>query len=216
MLTQDRRMTEPLIVALGGTARPGSTSEMAARAVLAAVAERGARTLMFDGRALHVPHYSTETAVRTPEAVRLVEALREADAIVIASPSYHGTVSGLIKNALDYAEDLRGDTRVYFERRAVGCVVCAAGEQAIGSTLTTLRAIAHALRGWPTPLGVGINTAEGRVFDAEGRCLVPAVSEQIAIMAGELTDFTRSMGHQRRDTGGNDRADRGRAAIAAA
>jgi FMN reductase len=41
-------------------------------------------------------------------------------------------------------------------------VVCAAGWQATTTTLISLRSIVHALRGWPTPLGVAINSAEAR------------------------------------------------------
>jgi FMN reductase len=52
-------------------------------------------------------------------------------------------------------QDLRDDTRVYLERRAVGCVACEAGWQTIGSTLAALCSIIQTLRGWPTPMGAG-------------------------------------------------------------
>lgn len=35
--------------------------------------------------------------------------------MVVGSPGYHGAVSGLVKNALDYIEDLREDPRVYLD-----------------------------------------------------------------------------------------------------
>ena len=35
---------------------------------------------------------------------------------------------------------------------------CASGWQAATTTLVAFRSIVHALRGWPTPLGVCINT----------------------------------------------------------
>ena len=72
--------------------------------------------------------------------------------IIVASPAYHGGVSGLVKNALDYVEDLRDAKRPYLDGRAVGCIACAGGWQAAVATLTGLRSISHALRGWPTPL----------------------------------------------------------------
>ena len=81
-----------------------------------------------------------------------VEAVRAADGLVIATPGYHGPVSGLIKNALDALDGLRDDERPYLEGRAVGCIVTADGWQACGTALASLRTIVHALRGWPTPV----------------------------------------------------------------
>lgn len=69
---------------------------------------------------------------------------------LIWAAAHHGSVSGLIKNALDYIEDTTKEERVYLEGRTVGCIACAYGWQATGSTLNALRTIVHALRGWPT------------------------------------------------------------------
>ncbi len=88
---------------------------------------------------------------------------------MLVSPGYHGTVSGLVKNALDYIEDLRDDPRPYLDGRAVGCVATASGWQAAVTTLTSLRSIVHALRGWPTPLGAAVNSAQVE-FTADGGC----------------------------------------------
>ena len=54
--------------------------------------------------------------------------------VVIATPSYHGGISGLVKNAIDFVEDMRDDERPYLDGRAVGCIVVADGPQAIGAT----------------------------------------------------------------------------------
>jgi multimeric flavodoxin WrbA len=42
--------------------------------------------------------------------------LRRAHGIIVASPGYHGSMSGLVKNALDYAEDMRDDDDALFRR----------------------------------------------------------------------------------------------------
>ena len=141
----------PFIVGIGGTLRDGSSSERALQIALSEARRRGARTRIFAGGLLNFPAYDPATAMHGAGAMELIDALRRADGIIIASPSYHGAISGLIKNALDYTEDLRSDRRIYFSDRAVGTIICADGVQAMGSTLSTLRAIVHALRGWPTP-----------------------------------------------------------------
>ena len=99
--------------------------------------------------------YAPHELERTPKALELVSALRDADAVVVGSPGYHGAVSGLVKNALDYIEDLREDPRVYLDNTPWGCISCAYGWQAAVGTLGQLRSIGHALRAWPTPLGRG-------------------------------------------------------------
>jgi NAD(P)H-dependent FMN reductase len=130
---------KPIILGLGGTPRPGSTSERALALSLQAAAEEGAETLLISGADLMLPMYFPSTAERTPEAQHLIQAFRRCHGIIISTPAYHGSLSGLIKNALDYSEDLRTDPRVYFDGLAVGCIVCAGGWQAAGQTLAALR-----------------------------------------------------------------------------
>ena len=124
-------------------------------------------------------------------ALELVNTLREADAVVVGSPGYHGAVSGLVKNALDYIEDLREDPRVYLDNTPWGCISCAYGWQASVGTLGQLRSIGHALRAWPTPLGVAINSAD-QIWDNAGRLADTAVRGQLDLLATQLLTFARA------------------------
>jgi FMN reductase len=180
----------PLIVGLGGTTRPGSTAERAMLAALARARELGCSTQAFGGAALPTEPYDPSHAARSPLAQELVAALRRADGVVIASPSYHGGVSGLVKNAIDFAEDLREDIRPYLQGRAVGMIVCADGPQAMGATLGAMRAIVHALRGWPTPYGAALN-ATTRPFGSDGVAADPRALEACALVAEEVVAFAR-------------------------
>lgn len=178
----------PLVVGIGGTLRDGSTSERALRLALTEAARLGAKTQIFAGQSLNLPHY--DTIERTEHATSLVEALRTADGVIISTPSYHGSISGLVKNAIDYTEDLRADARSYLAGRAVGAIVCAGGAQAMGATLGTLRTIVHALRGWPTPFSAAINAAQ-RPFSADGACSDPIIAQQLAFVAEQVVEFAR-------------------------
>jgi FMN reductase len=178
----------PLIVGIGGTTRPDSTSERAVRVALAHAEALGAKTMMFGGPELMLPIYDPAQAEREESARRLITALRDAHGIVLASPGYHGSISGMIKNALDYTEDMRSDPRSYFAARAVGCIGCAAGWQAANSTLTTIRSIVHALRGWPTPFGVTINSTEP-IFDAAGNCIDEKTLAGLKLIAKQVIIF---------------------------
>jgi FMN reductase len=180
----------PLIVGIGGTIRLGSASEQALRFALAQAGELGADTELLTGADLALPIYAPEAPERDAPAQHFVSVLRRAHGIIVASPGYHGSLSGLSKNALDYAEDMRDDAMPYFEGRAVGLIACAFGWQATGSTLSALRSIVHALRGWPTPLGVAINTSVGG-FDRDNISMSPAVAGQLTIMTKQVVQFAR-------------------------
>jgi FMN reductase len=185
-------MSAPLIVGIGGSTRPGSSSERVLRACLAVVEAGGGRTSLIGASQLRLPPYEAGPALATRSEVELVEAVREADGVIIASPGYHGGISGLVKNALDYTEDLREDRRPYLDGRAVGCIACAAGWQAANSTLSALRAVVHALRGWPTPVGVAINTADV-VWEPSGMPEDPQLQLQLQLLVSQVLGFAERM-----------------------
>jgi FMN reductase len=182
------RKQPPLILGIGGTLREGSSSERALVESLRAAEAAGARTLMIAGQGLALPHYDPSATMRSPEAQALIDAFRACDGLIISSPAYHGTISGMLKNALDYAEDLRADNRVYLDGIAVGCIACGAGWQAAVQTLACLRTIVHSLRGWPTPLGAALNTS-APLFDPGGDCTDAAVRSQLHMLAHQVCKF---------------------------
>lgn len=177
----------PFIVGIGGTTRPGSSTESALRVALRHAETLGAETRLFGGEALAaLEGYSPEQSSRSEGQRAIVEAVRQADAVIFASPGYHGGVSGLVKNAIDLLEDLRADPRVYLDGMPVGCIVTAAGWQGCNTTLGAMRSIVHALRGWPTPLGVTLNTAGVKLFDADGGCTDEQVAASLRTLAEQV------------------------------
>lgn len=154
----------PRIVGIGGTTRANSSSERALQVSLAHAKSLGADVTFFGGEDLAtLPHYDPGVPERVDVAETLVAALRAADGVIISSPAYHGAVSGMVKNALDYVEDMREDDRSYFDGRAVGIIACGYGWQAIVATMNQLRTVVHSLRGWVTPLGAGVNSLDGPI-----------------------------------------------------
>jgi FMN reductase len=177
------------ILGLGGSTRPSSTTERALEVSLAAAGAAGAETLMLGSIDLAMPLYEPDGA-RVPKAIRLLEEVRRADGLVIASPGYHGALSGMVKNALDYLEDMRDDDPPYLEGKAVGTIATASGWQATMSTIMSLRSVVHALRGWPTPMGATINMA-GRVFDEQGVLVDPSARFQLELVGQQVVEFAR-------------------------
>jgi FMN reductase len=179
------------VLGIGGTLRPGSTSERALRVALAAAETAGASVTLLGAADLNLPLYAPDDPYRDERALRLLELVQQADGIIIASPGYHGGVSGLVKNALDYLEDLRDAPRPYLDGRAVGCIVCAHGWQATVTTLQSMRATIHALRGWPTPLGITLNSAEP-LFDQDGALADSDTAARFVMLAEQVVEFARA------------------------
>jgi FMN reductase len=189
-LGREMASARPFIVGIGGTTRPGSSSEKALRCALSLAAAEGADVELFDGASINLSMYAPESAERSEGAERMVDALRRANGVILSTPCYHGSVSGLVKNALDYTEDMCQDPEPYLDGRAVGLIVCGHGWQSTGVVLTAFRSIVHALRGWPTPMGVAINTLVER-FDDDGVGLQEHTSRQMAVMVGQVMEFAR-------------------------
>jgi FMN reductase len=183
-------MRRPLIVGVGGTPRPNSTTERALSLALRAAQAQGAETRLFGGEFLErLPHFNPGPDGPNPGQAELAQAVREADGIILATPGYHGSLSGVVKNALDTLELTRNDAAPYFHGRPVGIIITADGAQAAGTTLMAVRAIIHAMRGWPTPFGAALNAKD--LFDAAGECREAKDTWQLTTVADQVMEFAK-------------------------
>ena len=135
-----------------------------------------------------LPLYDPKAVERTHHERDFVAAVRQASALIIASPGYHGSISGVVKNALDLLEETAKDERPYLADMPVGLIATAYGWQATGSTIAALRSVVHALRGWPTPFAAAINTQITK-FDDRGGATDPAVVEQLHLVGKQVARF---------------------------
>ena len=180
----------PLIVGIGGTPRSGSSTERALNLALRRAEAAGARVKLFGGEFLEkLPHFNPGPAGPSAEQAGLAQAVREADGIILATPGYHGSLSGVVKNALDTLELTRTDLKPYFDGKPVGIIITADGAQAGGTTLMAVRGIIHAMRGWPTPYGAALN-ATG-LFDDTGECREAKDAAQLAMVAEQVMEFAK-------------------------
>jgi len=181
--------SSPLVVGIGGTIGSVSSTERALRIAMTAAADEGFRTHVFGGEDLaRLPLYNPRAAERTEAEQVFVETVRQASAIIIASPGYHGSISGLVKNALDLLEETAKDDRPYLADLPVGLIATAYGWQATGSTIAALRSIVHALRGWPTPFAAAVNSQQTR-FDEDGRINDASVEGQLRLVGQQVARF---------------------------
>ncbi len=108
-------MSDPFrIVAILGSPRAPSYTRSLGQALVRALTERGARVETLDLRATPLPPMTPELRAQRcdhpdPATARLFRLAEAADAYLLASPVYHNSYSGVLKNALDYLtlRDLR-------------------------------------------------------------------------------------------------------------
>ena len=149
------------VVGIGGTLRENSTSLGALRRSLAAAEEAGAEVELLDLKELRLPMYEPgKTLDEYGESVRrLIEATREADALLVSTAAYHGTLAGVTKNALDFVQFLSNEEPAYLDGKAVGLISTAGGEQAAANANAAMVNVVHSLRGIVAPLMVGVTKA---------------------------------------------------------
>lgn len=185
----EKEVVKPIFVlGLGGSLRRPSESEVALRVALQGAAQAGAETEIITAEGLDLPLYPSPNMDEHPAVVALLGAARRAEGLILASPAYHGTMSGALKNALDYLQFLARDDPPYLDGRAVGVLSTGAGTQATVQTCNALRDVVHALRGWPTPIGVPIHgskpiMAETGEFDDKMTAMLLAMGAQVVQFA---------------------------------
>lgn len=174
---------ELTIVGLGGSLRAGSTSLSALEAALEGAADSGARTTLLNLRELDLPMYSPEHGI-PPAAKLLADASGSADAMIWSSPTYQGSISGALKNALDWMILLGDREPAYLTNKPIGLVATAGGVQGLQS-INAMEFSVRALRGWAVPLVLAVAQAR-QVFDPEGRLVDDAVHQQLRALGAEV------------------------------
>ncbi len=183
----------PTLILLGGSLREHSRSRALLRTALTFAKERGIDAELLDLRELDLPMFLPDRLFeeypigKQDSIAHLVAAYRRAHAMIWASPTYHGTVSGVFKNALDFAELLAQDARPYLQGCAVGII--AVNDT---STLTAMSHCAHELRAWLAPTQVMANEQS---FSEIHDLIDEQVKKRLARQVDELASFVAT--HER-------------------
>ena len=166
------------IVGLSGSLAAKSDCRAAVEVSLAAASAVGADTELLDLNELDLPIFHPDKKDVPSAVADFIDVLRSADGMIWATPLYHGSVSGCLKNALDWCELMREDERAYLSERVIGMICCAGGDQATQGVMA-MDSIVKALRGWSCPLSVPIPKAwesiKGGVIQDES--LVPKLQQ---------------------------------------
>ena len=152
------------VIGICGSLRTGSYTRKALEISLEGAREVGAETELINLRDYQLVFSDgKENPDSYPEDVRILrEKAAAADGIILGTPEYHGSFSGVLKNTLD----LMGFEE--FEAKILGLVGVSGGEMGAVNALNGLRVVGRALHAWVLPEQVSIPEA-WKLFDGQGR-----------------------------------------------
>lgn len=120
-----------------------------------------------------------------PESVLAMnKAFREADAHIWLTPLYHGSMTGAMKNCLDWLEISAKEASPYLTNKVVGLVCWADGGQAMQG-INAMDSVAKALRAWTLPYCIPI--VRGQLVDPNNDTFTAEYQHKFNLMAQLLS-----------------------------
>lgn len=174
------------IVGINGSLRPGSYSAMALEVAISRVGALGVETEIIDLRKLSLPFCNGgDDYSDYPDVAKMQQTVKSAAGLILATPEYHGSVSGVMKNALDLMsfEELSGK---------VAGLISVLGGQSNSNALNDLRIILRWVHAWVIPEQISLGQA-WKVFNEEGEILDEKLSQRFDAFARSLVDNTRKL-----------------------
>jgi FMN reductase len=183
------------VLGVAGSTRQGSYSTQALKIALEHAKKHGAEVRLLELNKMVLPLYDPSAPV-SKEVEYAAEAVAWADAFILASPDYHGSISGALKNFLDHFYE-------EFAGKVFGYIV-ASHEKGL-TVMDQMRTAVRQCYGWSMPYGVSINGPQ----DFTSRELVNSkLSSRLRMMARDLVvygrlvrdQFVRDLGSSEPDT----------------
>lgn len=174
------------IVGIGGSLRTASYSMMALELAAERVRALGADIQILDLRTMKLPFCDGGKDYSDfPDVHVLQEVVTAADGLILATPEYHGSVSGVIKNALD----LMGFTEL--SGKVTG-LISVLGGQPNSNALNEMRLIMRWVHAWVIPEQIAIGQA-WRAFDEDGKLIDEKLAERLDEFAQSLVKNTQRL-----------------------
>jgi chromate reductase, NAD(P)H dehydrogenase (quinone) len=190
-------MTQTKILAFAGSTRRDSYNKKLARLAADAANAAGAEVTLLDLGELPMPLYDGDLEKAEgipPNAMRFKELLLAHRGLLVASPEYNSSISGVLKNAIDWASrQAPGETPLACFQEKV-CGLLAASPGALGGLrgLVTVRSILGNIGVIVVPDQIAVGKAheafdaEGRLVDAKQRATVERIAKRVVDLATRL------------------------------
>ena len=186
------------ILGVGGCLREGSHSNRLVSLTLDAAKDFGGEVKLLDLRETPLPLLNPDSPSVDSNARKAREMVLWADAFLIGTPDYHGTMSGAAKNFLDY-----------FWHEFTGklfATIVASHEKGL-TVQDHVRTAIRQCYGWSLPYGIGFNGDAD--FDDQGNLTNERLGDRLRMLARDLVvygamlhgQFQNDLGREPRDPG---------------
>jgi FMN reductase len=167
------------ILGVGSSMRNSSYGTRALKMILGAARKHEAKTRLLDLRGTIMPIFNPDRPNEHHEQLnRVTDDVNWADAFALASPDYHGSMSGVMKNFLDfYWEEFAGKTFGY---------VCSSHEKGL-TVMEQMRTAVRQCYGWSLPYGISVNGEED--FNEKGEIINQLLDKRLKILARDLVVY---------------------------
>ncbi|MFB2897398.1 NADPH-dependent FMN reductase [Aerosakkonemataceae cyanobacterium BLCC-F50] len=174
------------IVGIGGSLREDSYSQLALELAAQRIEALGAEVEILDLREMQLPFCNGEDEYPDyPDVEKLRNAVQQADGLILATPEYHGSVSGVMKNALDLMSfDQLSDK--------VTGLISVLGGQSNSNALNDLRVIMRWVHAWVIPEQIAIGQA-WKAFTKDGKIVDEKLSKRFDEFAQSLVQNTQKL-----------------------
>ncbi len=180
------------VIGIGGSLREGSATTLAMQNALDGALSYGAEVNCVELVHMQLPFFngtydldlynpSEKTAI-----LSFFEQVETAQGVILASPTYHNTVSGILKNALEILEIGHENLPSRLANKAVGLVTVQGGTSGTGNnTITTMLLAARSMGAWVVPTMVSIPGSR-TAFTPDGIPSNPSIQRRLHHLGHEV------------------------------
>ncbi|MDE1813564.1 MAG: NAD(P)H-dependent oxidoreductase [Thaumarchaeota archaeon] len=164
------------VLGIGSSLRDNASSTTGLSVTLDLARKYGAETRLLDLKQNKLPLYDPSESQSNPEIKKTKDDVVWADALILSTPDYHGSMSGVMKNFLDYFwAEFAGKTFGY---------ICASHEKGL-TAMDQMRTAIRQCYGWSMPYGVSINDNE----DFTDGKINPKLESRLDMLARDLVVY---------------------------
>jgi len=195
-LIQEFQMDSPKILAFAGSTRAASFNKQLIKFAVQGAQTSGVPITVIDLRDYPMPLYDgdLEESSGLPEnAKRFKQLLREHDGFLIASPEYNSSITGVLKNSIDWASRTENDEEpdlVCFKGKVAALMSASPGGLGGLRGLVHLRAILGNIGVIVLPDQVAVSSAH-QAFDDGGNLKDERKAKQVIGIAAGLAEFLK-------------------------
>lgn len=169
------------ILGVAGSMRKDSYGTKILKIVLDLASKYEAQISLLDLRKVNMPLYNPDLSIQSDTNMqKATDQVNWADAFILVSPDYHGSISGSMKNFLDYYwEEFAGKTFGY---------ICTSHEKGL-TVMDQMRTAVRQCYGWSLPYGISVNGSED--FNDEGEVINKLLNKRLKMLARDLVVYSK-------------------------